>query len=73
MVYINIPILNKKMSLISDGSDTLTLDDLEASDVEVIVSGIYLTETEDYSISNGKITFENIPLAGENINIRYKI
>jgi hypothetical protein len=71
MVYINIPSINKKESFVSDGSDTFTISDANPKNIDVIVSGIYLTENEDYTIINNKITFIDSPINGENINIKY--
>jgi len=72
MVYINVPIIDKKTKIISDGSNILNID-TSAIDVEVFISGLYLTEGEDFIFSNGEITLTETPLIDENINIKYKI
>jgi hypothetical protein len=74
MVVIDIPSIDKKDSFIGDDlTDTFTLTNSNPTEIHVYVSGIYLTENEDYTISGNQITFTDTPLSDENINILYKI
>jgi hypothetical protein len=74
MVVIDIPSTDKKDSFIGDNvTSTFTLSNSNPTEVHVYVSGIYLTENEDYTISGNQITFIDVPLSDENINILYKI
>lgn len=73
MVQINIPLIKHKEIYSGDGViSSFTLDAIPLN-IEVIVSGIYLTEHEDYEISSNVITFTEVPLLDENINIIYDI
>lgn len=73
MVIIDIPLIQKKKSFIGDGTTSTYLIEENAQDIEVIVSGIYLTENEDFSYSINTITIFEVPLIDENINIKYVI
>ena len=73
MVQINIPTVNKRDIFVGDGTiSTFVLSHSNVFDVHVIISGIYLTENEDYTVSGNIVTFVETPLDGENINIVYR-
>lgn len=73
MVVIDIPLLNQKDIFIGDGTTTsFDLSSDNPIDITVYISGLFLTEGEDYSINNNTVTFTEIPLENENINILYK-
>ena len=74
MVFIDVPTVNKKESFIGDGSTfDYTIADINPTDIHILVSGIYLTEFQDYTISGSTISIIEAPLLDENINIIYKI
>ena len=74
MVIIDIPSISKKDTFIGDDSTTtFTLTNNNPVDIHIYISGLYLTEGEDYTISGNQVTFIDIPLAEENINIIYKV
>jgi hypothetical protein len=73
MVHIDIPILEQKDTFIGDGTeDTFLLTKQNAFDIHVAISGLYMTENQDYIISGNYIIFTEIPLLNENINVFYK-
>lgn len=73
MVFIDVPSLSKKETFIGDSlTSSYTLSESSPIDIHVLVSGIYLTEIEDYIISGNTINFLENPLLDENINIIYK-
>jgi len=73
MVIINISPEPKKVTVVNENEiNTFEIDE-SASDIEVMISGLYLTENEDYTFENGIITFNENILPGENINIKYLI
>ena len=73
MVIINIEPENKKISeVISSDTNTYEIDEF-AFNVEIMLSGLYLTENEDYSFDTGTITFFETVLENENINIKYQV
>ena len=56
-----------------DGSDTTitVLNGYTVDDVLVIVNGIVLVPTDDYTISTTTLTFQTAPANGAEIVIRY--
>ena len=73
MVFIDIPELQTKDTFIGDGSTIeYTLSNINPIDIHVMISGIYLTELQDYIVSANKVIFNEVPLLNENINIVYK-
>jgi len=74
MVTIDIPVLDKKDTFMGDSNNSVfVLTNNNPTDIHVYVSGIYLTETEDYTTSDNEVTFVEAPLQDENINILYKV
>jgi len=72
MVHIDIPVLKTKYKFISDGTeDTITLPHNNPLNIQIFVSGIYLTEDEDYTVDGSEITFAEVLLKDENVNILY--
>jgi len=73
MVFIDIPEQSNKEVFVGDGTtNTFIITETSPINIEVYVSGLLLTEGEDYSISSNEITLIEPPLADENINIFYK-
>lgn len=77
MTTIDIPTLHKKDTYIGDGQNTdfsLTSSGTPTN-INVFVSGIYMTENEDFNIDldSNTIQFFEVPIEGENINILYEI
>lgn len=73
MVVIDIPSISKKDVFIGDDiTSTFTLSN-HPVDIHVYISGLYLTEDEDYTITGNQIEFFEAPLLNENINILYKV
>jgi len=73
MVTIDIPLIKNIDIFIGDGTTKEFIIQENAMELEVIVSGIYLTIDEDYTYDINKIVFIEVPLLEENINIKYNI
>jgi hypothetical protein len=73
MVTISIPVINKHSIFVGDGETYEYTIDYNATDIEVMVSGLYLTNGEDFSYEDNTITLEEIPEDDSNINIKYKV
>lgn len=70
---IDIPVLEHKDTFIGDGTTSeFLLSKINPFDIHVTISGLYLTENQDYIISGNSIIFIEVPLQDENINIFYK-
>lgn len=73
MVILNIVLKNKKISKVVENEiDSFEIDRF-AINVEIMLSGLYLTENEDYSFDSGTITFFETVLENENLNIKYQV
>jgi len=73
LVILNIVLKNKKISKVVENEiDSFEIDRF-AINVEIMLSGLYLTENEDYSFDSGTITFFETVLENENLNIKYQV
>ncbi len=59
--------------IVSDGSisETLSNSNRTVEDVLIFVNGVFLTPTEDYTISNTSLNFSEAPFTGSTIVVKY--